>query len=254
MKRQDISRLSHNRSIYLKVGFIIAISFSILAFQWEVQVPDNSDYEIVDAGEMDIIENLPPRTKEKKKALPPPPLIKTVSTEIEDIDVVFTPEPVIETTEIIKKSNPDAPTIQPVVKKEIKKIVIKKPEPKKQEEPPIVFFAEQMPRFPGCEAEGLSDRELKKCAEKEFFAFLSKELHYPTMAREAGVKGTVVVQFVVNEDGELSDIEIVKDIGAGCGRESVRVAKKMPKWIPGKQRGQPVKVRMRLPIKFKLLD
>lgn len=111
-----------------------------------------------------------------------------------------------------------------------------------------------MPRFPGCEEEGLSPTEVKKCAEKEFFTFLRNELRYPAMAREAGVKGTVVLQFVVNEDGSLTDMEVLKDLEAGCGRESLRVAKKMPNWIPGKQRGIPVKVRMRLPIKFKLLD
>ncbi|NNE28355.1 MAG: energy transducer TonB, partial [Saprospiraceae bacterium] len=93
-----------------------------------------------------------------------------------------------------------------------------------------------------------------RCSEKLFFTFLSNELRYPLQAKEVGVKGTVVVQFVVDEKGVISQIEVVRDIGAGCGRESIRVINKMPEWIPGKQRGKPVKVRMRLPIKFKLLN
>jgi protein TonB len=67
-----------------------------------------------------------------------------------------------------------------------------------------------------------------------------------------GVEGKVFVQFVVDKDGTLTDIKAVKGIGAGCDEEAVRVLKAAPKWKPGKQRGRPVKVRMILPITFKL--
>jgi protein TonB len=66
------------------------------------------------------------------------------------------------------------------------------------------------------------------------------------------VEGKVFVQFVIDKDGSPSDITVLKGIGSGCDEEAVRVIKNMPKWTPGKQRGRPVKVRMSLPIVFKL--
>ena len=75
------------------------------------------------------------------------------------------------------------------------------------------------------------------------------------MARENGVEGICYVSFVVGVDGKLGEIKLLRDIGAGCGREALRVIAKMAKektWIPGKQRGKPVKVRFNLPISYKL--
>ena len=77
-------------------------------------------------------------------------------------------------------------------------------------------------------------------------------MKYPNQARRMGIEGRVFVQFVVDKDGQLTEIKAVKGIGAGCDEEAVRVLKSAPKWKPGKQRGRPVKVRMILPITFKL--
>ena len=82
--------------------------------------------------------------------------------------------------------------------------------------------------------------------------FLGNNIKYPTIAKEVGITGTVVLSFVVGKTGEIKDIKIVKDIGGNCGNEAIRVIKKMPNWIAGKQRGKPVNVKYHLPIRFTL--
>jgi len=83
-------------------------------------------------------------------------------------------------------------------------------------------------------------------------AYLSKNLKYPTQARRMGIEGTVIVVFVINTDGSIQDVEVLRGIGGGCDEEAVKVVQEAPKWEPGKQRGRPVRTRMRLPIRFKL--
>ena len=78
-------------------------------------------------------------------------------------------------------------------------------------------------------------------------------IKYPEVARTSGITGTVYVQFVVEKDGSISDVKVVRGIGGGCDEEAVRVVKSMPRWKPGKQRGQPVRVYFTLPIEFKLM-
>lgn len=82
--------------------------------------------------------------------------------------------------------------------------------------------------------------------------YLSMNLRYPTQARRLGIEGSVILAFIVNIEGNLEDIEVLGDIGGGCAEEAVRVVSDSPRWEPGKQRGRPVRTRMRLPIKFKL--
>ncbi|MCE7053772.1 M56 family metallopeptidase [Algoriphagus sp. AGSA1] len=83
-------------------------------------------------------------------------------------------------------------------------------------------------------------------------AYLSNNLTYPAEARSLGIEGTVIVVFVVNTDGSLSDINVLRGVGGGADEEAVRVIENAPDWVPGKQRGQAVNCRMRLPIRFKL--
>lgn len=72
------------------------------------------------------------------------------------------------------------------------------------------------------------------------------------MARESGIQGTVYVTFVVERNGNVTDVRVLRGIGGGCDEEAVRVIKAMPKWNPGKQRGKPVRVQFNMPIKFTL--
>ncbi|WP_461066246.1 energy transducer TonB [Spirosoma horti] len=97
---------------------------------------------------------------------------------------------------------------------------------------------EQQPEYPG----GLDALR----------TFLGKNLNYPRSAASAGVSGRVYVSFVVNTDGSLTDIQVLKGIGFGCDEEAVRVMQKMPHWRPGKQAGRAVRVKYNLPISFTL--
>jgi protein TonB len=101
-----------------------------------------------------------------------------------------------------------------------------------------VIFANIMPEFPGGESEMLS--------------FLRKNIEYPSDAREMNVQGTVYVNFVVNTDGSISDIKIVRGVFASCDNEALRVMKMMPNWKPGKQNGLAVSVYFNLPISYVL--
>lgn len=102
----------------------------------------------------------------------------------------------------------------------------------------IYAIVEEMPQFP----EG----------KEAFSKYLQENLQYPTQAKEMGIEGKVQVYFVVRKDGSLEDMKIVKKIGGGCDEEAFRVLKSSPKWIPGKQQGKPVNVKMLIPIVFKL--
>ncbi len=84
------------------------------------------------------------------------------------------------------------------------------------------------------------------------YAFLQRNIIYPTLAKKNKIQGRVFVTFVVDVDGSITNIKVLRDIGGGCGAEAVRVVKLMPKWIPGKQRGKPVRVQYNLPIQFTL--
>ena len=96
-------------------------------------------------------------------------------------------------------------------------------------------WVEQMPQFPG-----------------DINEYIGSHLHYPTVASNEGITGKVMVEFVVNEDGGVSDVKVLRGIGGGCDEEAARTIKAMPKWKPGKQNGTPVKVLFRLPITFVL--
>jgi protein TonB len=109
--------------------------------------------------------------------------------------------------------------------------------PEEVVEQPLVI-AETMPSFIG--------------GYEEFYRFVGKNLKYPAQARRIGVEGKVYVNFVVDRDGSLSDINIARGIGAGCDEEVMRIIKMSPKWNPGLQRGNPVRVRMMMPITFRL--
>ena len=89
---------------------------------------------------------------------------------------------------------------------------------------------------------------------KAFYEYVSSNLEYPAKARRIGLEGRVFVEFVVEKDGSLTDVKAIKGIGGGCDEEAVRVISSAPKWNPGKQRGRAVRVRMIMPIMFKILD
>lgn len=119
------------------------------------------------------------------------------------------------------------------------KEVIAQPEPPKHEEENKVFdVVEQMPSFPG--------------GNSALMEYLSKNVKYPVVAQENGVQGRVVVSFVVERDGSITDVKVVKSVDPSLDREASRVVSSMPKWIPGKQNGSAVRVKYNVPVSFRL--
>ncbi len=102
----------------------------------------------------------------------------------------------------------------------------------------VLEKAEVMPEFPG--------------GEQAMMDYVSKNVVYPNEAQEKGISGRVLVSFVIEKDGSISEAKVVKGIGGGCDEEAVRVVKAMPKWKPGKDKGKPVRVSYMMPFTFKL--
>ena len=116
---------------------------------------------------------------------------------------------------------------------------IKAPEPPKHvEETKIFTVVEQMPLFPGGDA--------------ALMAYLRDNIHYPTVAAENGVQGRVVVGFVVERDGSITDVNVLRSVDPSLDREAMRVVKGMPRWTPGKQNGSAVRVKYQVPVTFRL--
>lgn len=102
----------------------------------------------------------------------------------------------------------------------------------------VFDVVEQMPQFPGGDA--------------ALFEYLSTHIKYPTIAEENGVQGRVIVTFVVERDGSITDVKVVKSVDPSLDKEASRVVQGMPKWIPGKQNGAPVRVKYTVPVTFRL--
>ena len=118
------------------------------------------------------------------------------------------------------------------------KEVIAQPEPPKEDENKVFEVVEQMPMFPGGDA--------------ALMEYLRNNIHYPTIAAENGVQGRVVVGFVVEKDGSITDVNVIRSVDPSLDREAARVVKSMPKWMPGKQNGSAVRVKYQVPVTFRL--
>ena len=119
----------------------------------------------------------------------------------------------------------------------------------------IFNIVDEMPRFPGCEDKvSINDKEF--CAQNKFLEYVYSNLKYPSTAIKDQIEGKVITRFIVDKNGEIKNVEILKDIGGGCGDEVKRVLqtiKTMPKkWVPGKLGGKIVDVYFTLPIFFTL--
>ena len=193
----------------------------------------------------------PPPIDPKKPPPPPPP--KVDPPPIKD-QIKFVP-PVVKKDEEVKEEEPPPPTVEEIKDKEIATETkegddegvdesLLEPEPApavieeapKEEEP--FTYVEQMPSFPdGTEA---------------MYKYIYDKIKYPAIARENGISGQVIVQFVVSKEGDISKAKVVRGIGGGCNEEALRVVNGMPRWKPGKHNGRAVPVTFTLPIKFVL--
>ncbi len=104
----------------------------------------------------------------------------------------------------------------------------------------VFNLVEKQPEFPG--------------GEQALLDYIGSNIHYPKKARRKNIQGTVYVSFIVETDGNVSSVRVLRGIGGGCDEEAVRVVTLMPDWKPGYQRGKPVRVQFNLPIRFILDD
>jgi len=177
-----------------------------------------------------------------KEELPPPPPPPPPPEALVK-QAVFAAPNVVEDTNIetglatqddlSAKSNTEAPSEDVDVVVEEKQTVIEQPQ-----QAEIFTVVEEQPGYPG--------------GEEARYKFLQDNIKYPEEAKELGIQGKVFVTFVVEVDGSVTDARVLRGIGGGCDEEAIRVVKSMPKWVPGKQRGVPVRVQFNLPIKFTL--
>jgi len=98
----------------------------------------------------------------------------------------------------------------------------------------------------------VEDKPLYPGGQDAMLKFLGDNLKYPKIAKEAGILGVVIVQFIIEKDGTVGEVKIVRGLGGGCNEEAIRVVSMMPKWTPGRQRGKAVKVTFHIPLKFSL--
>ena len=220
-KKTPEADLSKKTGMFLNLGLAISVGLCLFAFEYK----SFDDRNLKDLGSVtDEFEELLDIPITEQPPPPPPPIEQPVIQEIPDE---------VEIEEKIEV-NFDVDVQEETVIKEV--VIADAPVVQKADE--IFDVVENSPEFPG----GM----------EAWNEYLRKNLKYPTQARRMGIEGTVYVVFVVNTDGTVQDVELLRGIGGGCDEEALRVVKGAPKWTPGKQRGRPVRVRMRLPIRFKL--
>lgn len=213
--------LAKKKGLFFNIGLFVSLILVTAAFEWR----DYEDGAMVDLSQVnddfeDLLE-IPPT----RQPPPPPPKVQQpeivevpdeeeIEEDIEiDLDIEITEDEVIE--DIIVEEAPE------------------------EEVADKIFQIVEEPATP-------------KGGYEAFYQFISKNMNYPSAARRMGIEGKVFVQFVVSEDGSLSDISVLKGIGAGCDEEAIRILKKAPNWNPPKQRGNPVKQKIAFSINFKL--
>ena len=218
-KKKLSADIRQYRGIFFNIGLIVAICSSLAAFEWKTF----GEYNTLSRGI--VIDQFPEEVPITIIDPPPPPPkpIKLIEIKEEEEDLTNIELPNIETeiTDLTK----------------ISKYEIKEP-PVETTEVDSFWIVEQMPSFKG----GL----------QAFYKYIGKKVKYPSTARRLRIEGKVFVTFIIDKNGKVTNVQVLRGIGGGCDEEAIRVIEKSPKWNPGKQRGKPVKVTMTLPITFKL--
>lgn len=225
IKKSPKADLENKRSMYVLIGLVMALSFLYICFEWtqtemkKIEV----DEEFLNMGEEEMVIAT---VQEQTPPPPPPPPPATVVVEV--LNVVDN-ETVVDQVEITPQEEDmntkiEIPVVAPVEEEEI--------------EDEIFTIVEKQPSYPG--------------GDKARVEFINKNIKYPTIAQESGIQGTVYVSFVVNKDGKIVDVQVVRGVHQSLDNEAIRVVKAMPPWVPGEQRGKPVRARFTLPIRFTL--
>lgn len=222
-KKSPKANLENKKLMFMQIGLIISLLIAWLAFEHKSYDKREIDMSLLRAAE-NVEEEMVEITKQEEQKPQPVEVPKQTTqleivqddVEVEDIEI----NAEVDQTEVIEEYVAPEIEEEEVVEQEIFQIV------------------EEMPAYPG--------------GEVKMMEYISKNIKYPQIARESGIQGRVFVGFVVEPDGSVSNVKIMRGIGGGCDEEAMRVVKSMPKWKPGKQRGKAVRVSYTLPVNFKL--
>jgi len=227
-KKSNRADLEKKKTLFLQLGLIVSLGLALAAFEW--RSPDTGKVDLTGGTvirfEDDVI-SLP-----TTHLTPPVPVVPRPTTIFNLVDNTSV------TDEIVPPDFGDTPDDANLVYTPVLKPVLTDEKPPIEDE--IFINSEKMPEFPG--------------GEKEMLRFIGEHIAYPREAREIGATGTVYVTFVIEKDGSVSNVKVLRGIGFGCDEEAVRVISMMPKWSPGMQRTKPVRVSFNMPIAFKIKD
>ena len=224
-KKTPKANLESKRPTWLLVGYVTVLAFMFVAFEWTRDIRVDTSGRITEnvfEQDMEI-----PLTRQPELTPPPPPQV----TPINDVLTIIDNDATAEETNFASSEE----TGEDVVIKHIpvtvdEEVVV---------EDEIFVIVEENPQFPDGGTAGL-------------LQYLGKNIKYPTIPQENGTQGRVTVQFVVNKDGSIVDVKVIRGVDPYLDKEAVRVISTMPKWIPGKQRGVPVRCKFTVPVTFKL--
>ncbi len=218
IRKNPKADLRRTYGIFVEIGMVVSLLLLILAFRANIQRAGDMEIQSVEQEVVQMEEIL--QTKQIVK--PPPPPRPPVPVEVPNDEIIDDDDLDLDASLDIDEPLANLPPPPP-------------PEEEEEEpEPEIFVVVEEMPELIG----GLGE--------------IQKKIRYPEMARKAGVEGRVILQFIVDENGNVTEPAVVRGIGAGCDREALRVVRQA-KFKPGRQRGKAVKVKMSLPITFKLM-
>ncbi len=221
VKKSPKADLENKRVIFTQIGLVLALAIVFFAFEYRSY--DKRTLNVIERVAEDIPEEIVPITEQNVKPPPPPPPVQTTVLEVVEDDVEV--EDVKIDVEVDQQTAIEV-YVPPV--REEEEVV----------EQEIFTVVESMPEFPG--------------GAEQMMIFIAKNIKYPPMARESGIQGRVFVNFVVEPNGSVSNVKVLRGIGGGCDEEAIRVVESMPKWTPGRQRGKAVRVSFNLPVRFTL--
>ena len=222
-KKSPKANLENKKLMFIQIGMIISLLIAWLAFEHKSYDKLTIDESLLNR-EVAIDEEMVEITKQEEQKPQPVEVpkqttqLEIVQDDVETEDININAE--VEQNEVIEEYVAPEVVEEEVVEQEIFQIV------------------EEMPSFPGGEA--------------KLMEFVAKNIKYPQIARETGIQGRVFVGFVVEPDGSISNVKLLRGLGGGCDEEAVRIVKSMPKWKPGKQHGKLVRVSYTLPVLFRL--
>jgi protein TonB len=226
VKKSAKANLEQHKTTWMLIGYILVFAILFVAFEWTATETKHTG-EIVSAGILLEEEIMVPITMPEKKVVPPPPQAKQITEILEIVD----DEAEIEESELASVEE----TGEVVEIADVGNVVVEDI----PEEEPILQIVENMPEFPG----GMP----------ALMKYLRDNINYPRISREMNSQGRAFINFVVNSDGSIQDVEVLKSSSdPNLDKEAVRVVSAMPKWNPGRQAGKAVRVRFTLPVTFKL--